>query len=525
MKKIVFILEGTSLFVSSLLDKDTVAEMRFFDSISYHLLPFIRMASNLISDNIKFKVGLSVPPIYCDMLKNEVFIARYRKSLEKKIEFAEKEKIRLKGEELALKTLEYNISFLEENLKFFNSIKGNILANIEKLESQGFVELLGTAASYSFLPIYRKINPALQAQIQMGRLSYATYFPNAKLQGFCPPFLGFFKGIDHMLHMYGYDYSIVAGSSFLLSKKVPKTGVFAPASTDAQLKLFATDTNTYYDLVFAEKAYQKNGVYLDNKSDIGLTLQDREYLLSLFDVDEGRCPLGFRYFSKDKSLYDVQKAKQQAKEDAHLFVKTRSDILQAVLEKTNLKNPFSLMLFTSTLLGIKWQEGFIWLEEVFRTIDRMKDMEVALPREVAKDASGEALKANVVEPFYSSLLDSNYAEELFKQENDWIYRYIFKATERFIAMANMFTSPTSLNVRTLNHAMRELTLMQSAYWALLLNGKLYAEHAKKHFISCVNSFTYIYETLGAGMEETKHLLKREEELSILQDADYRFYKT
>jgi len=526
MKKMVFVLEGTSLYVSSLLDKDTVAEMRFFDSISYHLLPFIKMAHTLIADNVEFKVALVLSPIYCDMLQDATLMKRYKESLEQRIEFAKNEKIRLKNEDACLQTLESTKVFFEEILHLFSSLKGELIKAIAHLERQGFVELLASSASYAFLPIYKRLDVALHAQIQMGRLAYSAHFPYAKLKGFCPPFLGFFKGIDRLLKVYGYEYSIVAGSSFLLSKRVPKTGVFAPAMTDAPLHLFATDTNTYSDLVFAEKAYQKNGIYLDNKSDIGLTLQDRQHLSPLFGAKDARRPVGFRYACKDKSVYNVQKAKAQAKEDARAFAKTRWNILQAVQEKTHLASPFSFMLLPSNLLGIKWQEGFIWLEEVFRQIDKMEDTKVALPHEVLLDNINETgREENVVEPFYSSLLDSSYAEELFRQKNDWIYRYIFKATERFVAMANMFSSPTSLNERTLNQAMREVTLMQSSYWALLLNGKLYAEHAKKHFISCVNSFTHIYETLGAGMEEAKHLLKREEEVNILKDADYRFYKT
>lgn len=520
MKKIVFILEGTSLFVSSLLDKNTAAEDRFFDSISYHLLPFIRMAYSLMEDNVKFKVALSLSPIYCDMLADSSFVARYKESLEKKIEFFKEEKKRLKGDDESLKTLKEITQLLKANLKLLDALNGNFLKAIEELERDGFVELLGTAASYAFLPIYKRMPEVVHAQIQMGRLSYSTYFPHAKLSGFCPPFLGFYKGMDNILKLYGYDYSVVAGSSFLLSKKVPKTGIFAPAITDAQFSLLSTDTNTYYDLVFADDAYQKNEIYLENKSDIGFTLQNREYLLPLFDMQEGKRATGFRYSNKSGSPYNLRIAKMQAKKDAHSFVRTRTAILNAVQDKTDLQDPFSLMLMPSSLLGIKWQEGFIWLEEVLRTIDKTKDMETAFPREVAKNVD----KETIVEPFYSSLLDSNYAEELFRQENDWIYRYIFKATERFIAMVDMFEKPSSLNIRTLNQAMREVTLMQSAYWALLLDGRMYSEHAMKHFKSLVKNFTYIYEVLGAGMEETKQLTQREKELTILQNIDYRFYK-
>ena len=91
-------------------------------------------------------------------------------------------------------------------------------------------------------------------------------------------------------------------------------------------------------------------------------------------------------------------------------------------------------------------------------------------------------------------------------------------------MVKAFDRPTSLNIRTLKHVAREVTLMQSAYWALLLDNKCYKEHAKKHFMQAVKSFTHIYETLGAGMEETKLLTRREAELAILKEIDYNSYR-
>ena len=40
----------------------------------------------------------------------------------------------------------------------------------------------------------------------------------------------------------------------------------------------------------------------------------------------------------------------------------------------------------------------------------------------------------------------------------------------------------------------------------------------------VKSFTYIYETLGASKEETRHLTARESDLGVLESIDYSFYK-
>ncbi len=520
MKKVIFVLEETEIFVSSALDADTVAETRFFDSISYVLLPLIRMCENLKKDEINFKFALCFSPIYCDMLSNNVLMERYKAYLEKLMEFSKKEQIRLKDDEDSLEVLAQTVVFIKQNVLTFEEVNGNILSYIANLEKDGFIELLATSGSSAFLPVYKRVPNVVSAQVGAGNLSYKTYFPNAKLSGFCPPLLGFFREMDRVLKLYGYDYSLIAGSAFLLSKRVPKTGVFAPAFTDGLFKLLSTDTNTYYDFFFSDEAFSKNSVYLSRKSDIGYSMQNRDYLCPLFSPQAERRTTGFRYYAKNGKIYNLKLAETQAKSDAHAFIEARLKILGEVEEKAGLQNPFSIMFLPHNSLGFKWREGFIWLEEVFKRIDAIDGIETAFPREAASSCK----ECDIVEPFYSSLLDSNYADELFTEECDWMYRYIMKATERLSMMANMFKSPTSLNVRTLNHATREVTLMQSAYWALFLNNKCYREHAKKHFLEFVKSFTFIYETLGAGMEETKLLTRREAELEVLKDIDYRLYK-
>lgn len=520
MKKIIFVLEEASLFVSASLDKDSVGEARFFDSISYILLPVLRMCNSLIKDRVSFKLAFSISPIYCDMLSSPILLKRYKESLEKKLDFVSYEKLRIKYSEKMLKVLEERVKFIENSLSDFIAMKADILSSLKKLEEDGFVELVGTTVSNIFLPLYKEKPEVVYAQIGMGRLAYANYFPNSKITGFYPPFLGAYEGIDKTFHALGYEYSLVAGSSFLLSKKLPKTGIFAPSITENAFKLLATDTNTYYDLVFSDDAYQKNDVYINNKSDIGFSLEDRNYLSPLFNIEDGRRLTGFRYYNKKNEIYDYEKAWEQAKKDAASFVEERTRILEEVEECTALKKPFSLMLMPSNLLGFKWQEGFVWLEEVFRKIDSLDGIELALPRDMIKGEKNFEL----VEPFYSSLLDSNYAEELFTDENDWVYRYVMKATDRLIGLINSFEAPSSFNVRTLNQATRELTLMQDAYWSILLNDKCYKKHAKKHFKSLVKNFTYIWETLGANKEETRCLIRREAELDILKYADYTLYK-
>lgn len=520
MKKIVFILEENTLFVSPNLDENTIGENRFFDVMTYRLIPFLKMCDSLIEDKVSFRLAISISPIYCQMLKNKTLITRYKAFLENKILFEKKEEARIGKNDELLAILKENVEFMKQTLKYFSSIKEDIVSRLAYLQKENYLEILATAVSSAFLPIFKRVPEVVHAQLQMGRLLYSDYFDVKKLKGFYPQFLGFFKGLDKILKNYGYEYSLVSGGAFLLSKKIPRTGIFAPAITEEGLKLLSTDINTYNDLNFSLNSYERKEVYLANSSDIGFSLQDREYLLPLFDIDKGRRLTGFRYNTYGDSPYDHNRAKKQAKKDAISFVSSKNELLEKVKKVSSLKNPLSLTIFTSNFLGFRWYEGFIWLEEVIREIDKIEDMEMTFPC----DASRSFKEMDKVELFYSSLLDSSYAEELFTEENDWMYRYIMKCTERLKTLINMFGDMSPLNIRTLNLATREVTMMQNSYWTFFANNKCYKEYAIKHFKEMVKSFTYIYETLGASKEETKHLTTREQDLSVLESIDYSFYK-
>ena len=115
MKKIIFVLDESSLFVSAMLDSNSVAESRFFDSITYVMLPLLRMTRHLNEDGINFKLALVFSPIYCDMLVNKTLLERYRQDLEKKIEFTKLEKKRLKEDDKQLEVLKHTKAFLKKH--------------------------------------------------------------------------------------------------------------------------------------------------------------------------------------------------------------------------------------------------------------------------------------------------------------------------------------------------------------------------------------------------------------------------
>ena len=159
------------------------------------------------------------------------------------------------------------------------------------------------------------------------------------------------------------------------------------------------------------------------------------------------------------------------------------------------------MIISSDFFGKKWCEGLIWLERVFRLINDNEELETMLP----SDAANLSKQLYTVKPFFSSFLKSGYADELLTNENDWMYRYIVKITERMIDLVEMFPADGSLKERVLNAAAREVLLLQSVYWPLYINDPQLKDFAERRFVEHVNSFTAAYEARGADSPDAKWL--------------------
>lgn len=522
-KNIIFILENHSFFVSSRLGKDTIEENKFFDTISYIGLPLLRMCRTLSEEKVNFKFAFTMSPVVCAMLNDEIFMERYKLSLEKKISFAEKEAERLKKEPAKLKTLEKFAGCLRRNLEDFEKYNRNLIGEVNKLALKGNIEVLGTTGESCFLPMYKNMPEAIDAQIEMGQIVHQKYF-SCVPYGFWLPALGYYEGVEAALEKYGYEYSILNAKSFLLSEKVPKYGVFAPAEVESGFRFLALDLNAYDQLYFSEKALSKNPCYLDTEDDIAFSL-DQEYLAPLFDTSKGRRSTGFRYNNKKSpgsNAYDCTEAALQIKKDAEIFVNTRLKALTKAEKLMGKNSPSSVCVLPSQLLGMQWYEGISWLEEVFRIIDKRDDLNAELPGKIVK----ETVQIHTVHPFFSSLLDSGYAGELLTKENNWIYRHVLKSTERLIKTVDSFkdTPCSPIKGRIMNCAAKEVMLMQSFYWPLMCGNIYYKEYAERAFKEHLAAFIHTYEILSADKEELKWICSREKEVPVLQEINYNFYR-
>ena len=90
----------------------------FYESISYIYIPLLRMVEKLAADNVKFRFGLVLPPVLCNMLSDESLQNDYIRWLEERNDFGKAELRRNKGDEKVCAIIKASI---EEN----NSLKAD----------------------------------------------------------------------------------------------------------------------------------------------------------------------------------------------------------------------------------------------------------------------------------------------------------------------------------------------------------------------------------------------------------------
>ncbi|MFW6274551.1 MAG: DUF1957 domain-containing protein, partial [Spirochaetota bacterium] len=177
-----------------------------YEAISETYLPFLRMCNRLKADKVPFRLTVSISPTLSAMLSDELLQARYLRHLELLIELGEKEIIRTQNSLDFHPLAKMYKQYFEQNRKDFTELyHKNILWGFKNLEKEGYLEIITTAATHAFLPLYQAYPEALEAQIQTAVLDHSRKF-GKKPQGFWLPEFGYYPGIEEVLRKNNIEY-------------------------------------------------------------------------------------------------------------------------------------------------------------------------------------------------------------------------------------------------------------------------------------------------------------------------------
>ncbi|MDR1956460.1 MAG: DUF1957 domain-containing protein [Treponema sp.] len=500
-------------------------ERWFFEALSETYLPLLEMFDRLDADRIPFRLGLSLSPTLCHMLRDELLLERYLEYITKQIEFGlrEMERTRGEGELHHLAKLFYDKA-VDRRILFTERYEGNILKICDYYQRKGRLELLTTAATHSFLPFYTAHACALQAQFEVALASYRLHFGKSP-QGFWLPEFGWAPELERYLRSYNFAYTLVDTHGLIYGKPSAAKGSFYPIKTPLGVFVLARDYYAYHAIADKEQGFSYAGVYLDLHEDVGYELPS-EMVKPFLDSNGSRTQTGYKYLAlgcldRKKHLYDPVKASEKVKEQVHAFLDARVSRLEAAknyMEET----PISLCAYKADTFGRLWYEGPEFLETLFREGTSREDMQFMTPAEYLYKQ--DVTQFQTVVPAFSSSGPHGYAEMWLDASNDWIYRHAVRAVERMTELADRFPNESGIKERALNQAAREILLAQTSDWPKRLYKQASVEYARAQLEGALRNFTTIYEALGSNYISTEWLTTLERRHNIFPGMNYRVFR-
>jgi 1,4-alpha-glucan branching enzyme len=500
-------------------------ERWLFEVISETYLPLLRMFRRLELENIPFKVSMVFSPTLLAMLADSLLCERYVAYLDNQIELAQKEKSRLAGDAVfePLATMYYDL-YRRSKDEFENQHGHNIVRAFDYFSKKGHIELMTTAATHAFLPIYADLPEVIDAQIETAIISHRTEF-GKNPSGFWLPQLGWYQGLEKHLRAYNIKYTIVTTKGALLGTPLPFYGSFSPVMTPSRVAAFIRDAGATKAVWSETEGYPAHPVYRDFYRDIGYDL-DTAYLSPyLTGIERGYT--GFKYWAVTgktdvKRPYEPVAASAQAVSHAHEYLSDRKVQARAASFWMKDRPPLIVCPYDAELFGHWWFEGLQFLEAFFRAAGR-KDEENSIRLVTLSEYLAENPDCPESEPEFSSWAEGGYAEAWLDGRNDWVHRHTRKAAERMRELTIRFPNETGLRERILNQAAREVLLSMSSDWALLLRSGKSADFAARQIRESIYNFNHIYEMLSAHTVETEWLTNLEKRHNIFPHMNYRIF--
>lgn len=495
-----------------------------YESLSETYLPMLRMLRRLRSECYCFRLTFSMSPTLCAMLADPALQERFIKYLELHKDLGEKEMERCSKEQLEcmpLAKMYYDLT-LKNLSDFCDLYHNNVLEGFRDLEDSGHIDLITTAATHAYLPLYCDYPTAIKAQVEVAVQSHIRHFKKSP-KGFWLPECGYFPGLEEYLRKQEIDWFQVSAHSMLVASEPVRMGDYAPVRCPDGVAAFPRDYHLTSLVWSNTEGYPCDGNYREFYRDIGYDLP-MEYIRPYIHEPEVRVFTGYKYWAitgptNEKRLYRPELAAGKVQEHADNFL-YRIRMKNSALDRSLRDGaPFYTLGFDAELFGHWWFEGIDWLEAVIRRASDADDLFLTTP----SDYLATFPELQTVQPGYSSWGQGGYSSVWLDGSNAWIYRHIHKAIERMEELAVRFPEQQSLKQRFLNQASREVLLSMASDWPFILHNKTSVGYADKRLRDHLRNFNLVYENMCKNAVNTEWLVKAEKRDNIFPDMDYNIF--
>lgn len=479
---LVLVLHAHMPFVRQSELEHSAEENWLYENVVHCYAPLARRLSALARDRAPVRVALSLTPTWLEMLGDPLVRRRLVRYLDDRAGLARDQARRVVEDPAVARRLEEWGDRIEDTRRWLvEEHDGDLRRPFRRLVERGEAEILGSAATHAYLPLWRGHPELLELQVELG-MRAAQEALGVRPRGFWLPECGYSPALDELLLRMGVRYTFAGALGLLHARPRPPLGVSAPVITPGGLAVFGRDPLTERQVQRREGGYPGDPVYLDPWNDLAYERPPEE--LEPWTHLPGRPPSGLRYRRGDGSVYEPGLAAERADVHAAHFAGMMGDHVRH-LAREHGRPPVVAALFDAELFGHLWHEGSSWLDLLLRKLAFDQDA-------VRVTSPGEYLAENrrqvVATPSESSWGYQGYSEVWLMGRNHWIYPALSEAAEDLRRVVSRRTERHRDRDAALDHAVRELLLAQSSDWAFLLHARTSEEYARRRVQEHLETF-------------------------------------
>ena len=520
-----------------------------FECAAESYLPLLQTFDRLVAEGISPRSTIGLTPILAEQLTDPQFKHQFIDYLEMRARGAAENRDEFKTQKqshLAHLAEQWRVHFLAIRDSFRGRYQSDIIAGFRRLQNDGHVEIITSAATHGYLPLLGR-DESLQAQVKLAVTSYQRHFGRPP-RGFWLPECGYRpryhwasplpdagpqqpllrKGVEEFLAENGLQYFIVDSHTLLGGAA---TGVYLerfaglqslwerfrasyrPGPVDVEksphqpylvhsavedtppVAVFARDERTGTQVWSGDQGYPGDGAYLD--------------------FHKKHFPGGHRYWrvtSSDSDLgskepYHPKRAEARVVENADHF----SHLVHELLADHNTRTGgFGILCspYDAELFGHWWFEGPEWLYRALKDIASNPAVDLL----TCSEALGKHTPEAAVSLPESSWGQGGFHWVWLNEWTTWIWKHIYSAEDDFPGLAQQaLDSPDSLLGDIVVQAARELLLLEASDWPFLISTWTARDYAERRA-------ALHYETFSR-LADMAHRRAKGEEIS---DEDQRF---
>ena len=517
------ILHAHSPYVRHLEYPRFLEENWLFESLNESYIPLLRMLMELADAGVAYKLSICFSPTLCTMLTDVPLQERFVDYMTSRIELGGKEVVRCAEEQPEyLEMAQRYLDSYKANLEYYESWGRNILTGFKQLSERGYVEIMATAATHCYFPLYKNYPTAIRAQIEIGIKSHIRFFHSAP-RGFWLPECGYYPGLETELEKYGIRWCQIPAHSVITARNRIESAGYQPIQLyDSAICGFPRDWNMT-NLVWSDTTgYPCDPDYREFYRDIGYDL-DMDYIRPYVHEPDVRVFTGYKYMAitgrdEDKKPYDPQTAIRKIGLHAENFLyhlRRKALSLSAEMQSAPVMN----LCFDVELFGHRWFEGIAFLKKVLTNGAKDDSLVFTTPFQILSRSEGFE-RAELNECSWGR---GGYSDSWLDGENNWVYRHTHKAIERMEELALRFPNQKSLKNRFLNQAAREVLLAMASDWPYILHDKTSVTYADRRLRNHLGSFNVVYSNMCKNSVHTEWLVKAERRNAIFPEMDYNLF--